>query len=170
MSNTNPAGITNVSGAAANIGSNCAANVLITFSDGTLGWIDGSRFVPSGVTGTALTWTDGSATDEYGVIFQVPFSCTIDALCLPVRLVDGTSDFNFDLNSAAETSPASLISGPIAKDAQNFGLAGVLGSATYPITPVNLAANTDYCISMKATGAGNIRIERWNIATCQAMN
>ena len=165
--NVNPAGVTNISGSVANILAS-SPSILITFSDGTLGWIDGSRFAPTAVTGTALTWTDGSATDEYGLIFQVPWACSIDALGLPIRLVDGTSDFNFDLNSAAESSPASLISGPITKDAQNFALAASLGGGIYPITPVNLAANTDYCISMKATGAGNIRIERYNIPVATA--
>jgi hypothetical protein len=45
-------------------------NVLITFSDGTLGWIEGGSIF---TTLNQRTWNSGSATKEYGQLYQLPF-------------------------------------------------------------------------------------------------
>lgn len=45
-------------------------NAVITFSDGTLGWISGAEVFS--VIGTR-TWNSGSATKEYGQRYQFPF-------------------------------------------------------------------------------------------------
>lgn len=154
-----PASTSNVSGAVANVANSTAPQILITFSDGTEGTLDGSAFVPSGVSAPALTWTNASNPDEYGLVFQVPFACSVDAIAIMMRLVDGTSDFQIDLVSDPLGTPASLIGGPLARVAENFGLAASEQQAIFTFAPVNLAANTNYCIAVKATGTGNIR---WN--------
>ncbi len=159
-----PATVTNISGAAANV-AGASPSVLITFSDGTLGMVDFSLFPAGGVTNSALTWTDATNPDEQGLLFQTPWNCSVDAVFFNMRLVDGTSDFAFDLVSAPTTSAASLISGPITMDAQNFGLAGNESVYMHAIPPVNLTANTDYAVVVKATGAGNIR---WGRTILQA--
>ena len=164
--NVGPAAVTNTSGAPVNIGTSCAPNILITFSDGTLGMIEGTKFIPTGSTGLSLTWNDSSGTDEYGLAFQVPFACSVDALAINMRLVDGTSDFQFDLVSAPTTAVASIISGPITKVAENFGLSGSnTGLCIFTFPPVSLTANVDYGIGVKATGAGNIRFDRQILPT-----
>lgn len=152
-----PATVTNISGSWAGVSTGGIGGpvVEITFSDGTLGTIDG---VVCGVT-SAISWADSTNPDEQGLIFQVPFDCTIDAIGLPMRLVDATSDLQIDLTSTPTGTPASLISGPIAITAENLALT----SSELPLmfalpTEVALSANTDYCISVKATGAGNIRL------------
>lgn len=43
---------------------------MITFSDGTIGWIEGGDNVK---TFTTRTWNSGSATKEYGQLYQLPF-------------------------------------------------------------------------------------------------
>lgn len=154
-----PSTTSNVTGAVANVANAKGPQVLITFSDGTIGVVDGGCFVPIGSSNPALTWNDASNPDEYGNIFQVPFACSVDAIGIMMRLVDGTSDFTIDLTSTPLGTPASLIGGPLARNAENFGLAASEQAAIFTFPPVSLSANTDYCIAVKATGAGNIR---WN--------
>ena len=161
QSTISPATTSNITGAAANVANSTGPNILITFSDGTIGYVDGGCFVPTGSSNPALTWTDGSATDEYGNIFQVPFACSIDAIVMTMRLVDATSDFTIDITSTPLGTPASIISGPLTRNAENFGVAAAEQLCIFTFPPVSLTANTDYCVSVKATGAGNIR---WNRA------
>ncbi len=162
--NVYPAAVTNISGSVANVAS-ASPSVQITFSDGTLGMVDFSVFPAGGVTNSALTWTDTTNPDEQGLLFQVPFACSVDAIFFNMRLVDGTSDFQFDFVSAPTSSQTSLISGPIVMDAQNFALAGAEAPYIHAITPVNLLANTPYAVVVKATGAGNIRWGRTTLQT-----
>jgi hypothetical protein len=132
----------------------CGLVCELTFSDGTIGIIDGTC---CGVL-TNTSWTDSTNPDEQGLIFQVPFDCTIDALCFPNRIVDATSDMQCDLTSTPNGTPASLISGPIALNAETLGLAASEAYILYTLSAdLSLTANTDYCLSVKATGAGNIR-------------
>lgn len=139
-------------------GSALIPNVTLTFSDGTVGWIEGMEYVGAQ---TSTIWTDATNPDEVGMIFQVPFGCKVDALWTAMRTVDATSDFQMDLYSTPETGATSMLSGAIAVDADQFGATGLTATiATYELaTEVTLAANTDYCVGVKATGAGNIRID-----------
>jgi len=152
-----PCGVTNVSGSVAVIGT-MPGSVVITFSDGTIGVIDGT------FQGVPLTQTFSDATnpDEYGQIFQVPFACKIDAIGFMMRLVDATSDLRFDLVSDPLGTPTSLVSGPITFNAENMSAASDLPVIYSLSSEISLAANTDYCVAVKATGAGTIR---WNQAS-----
>lgn len=153
-----PATVTNVTGSWAGVSQLAGGLVFeITFSDGTLGTID--FVIPATVS--AVTWADATNPDEQGLIFQVPFACTIDAVCFPNRIVDATSDMQFDLTSTPTGTPASLISGPIALTAETLALAASEAYIVHTLaSDVSLAANTDYCLSVKATGAGNIRFNQ----------
>lgn len=146
-----PCCVTNVSGSPAS--SAASQGVLITFSDGTKGFIEGS------IPGQTLQsiWADATNPDEQGLLFQVPFACKIDAISFPMRLVDATSDFQFDITSTPLTSPGSIISGPISVTAENLSTT-TEQMIVWPLpSEISLTANTDYCLSVKATGAGNIR-------------
>lgn len=52
-------------------------NVIITFSDGTLGWIHGGDVFN---TISTRTWNSGSATKEYGQLYQLPFPVKVYGL------------------------------------------------------------------------------------------
>ena len=151
-----PATVTNVSGAWVGVTTALFGGLSfeVTFSDGTIGTIDSC--VPGVVN--ILTWADATNPDEHGLVFQVPFACTVDALYFPLRIVDATSDLQFDLTSTPLGTPASLIGGPIAMTAENLAVAASENTLIYSLaSEVSLSANTDYCLSVKATGAGNIR-------------
>jgi hypothetical protein len=148
-----PAVVANTTGVAAGVG-NSIGSAVITFSDGTVGSISG--FLPG--SAAALSWADATNPDEQGLMFQVPFACKIDAIAFPMRLVDQTSDMQFDITSTPLGTPTSIISGPIALTAENLGFAVNEAIVQYEFaSEVSLVANTDYCVSVKATGAGNIR-------------
>lgn len=135
--------------------SSFAPCVLLVASDGTFGTIDGSNFIGESTT---ATYNDSSGTDEYGQIFQVPFACKVDGFTFSGGLASATSDFQYDLTSDPTGTPASLISGPVAVPAESVGgvlTAGASYNFMFP-SEITLAANTDYCISVKATGAGNV--------------
>ena len=148
-----PAVVANTTGSVAGVSSS-VASAVVTFSDGTVGSISG--FLPGAAA--ALTWSDATNPDEQGLIFQVPFACKIDAIAFPMRLVDATSDMQFDITSTPLGTPASIISGPIAVTAENLSIAVIEHMVQHEFaSEITLAANTDYCVSVKATGAGNIR-------------
>lgn len=160
VSTNYPACVTNVSGSWAVLGvGNGGTCFEITFSDGTIGTID---FTTAGyVIAVAVNWNDTTNPDEHGLIFQVPFACKIDALCIPLRVADATADFQIDLTSTPNGTPASLISGPIAIAAENVSVANTDSCIIHTLaSEVSLSANTDYCISVKATGTTNIRFSQ----------
>ena len=135
-------------------GSNSTPIVTLTASDGTIGTLDGGFY--HGISGNT-TWTDSTNPDEIGMIFQIPFTCKVDAFIAGMRNVDATSDFTLSLYSGAESSPSSLAS--VAVDAAQTGLAATdLVGIWNLATEITLTANTDYCVAAKATGAGNIRM------------
>ena len=145
-----------VGGAWNGAGSGQNPNVVITFSDGTLGWLDGTLF-----TGlyTQNSWTDATDPDERGIIFQVPFACKIGGLWTFLRSVDATSDFTLTLYSDPE-GVAPVAEATVTVDADQAGAAANNLIMNHGIaSQVSLLADTDYCIAVKATGAGNLRVD-----------
>lgn len=138
-------------------------NVVITFSDGTLGFIDGSAGV--GLSAN-VTWTDATNPDEQGMIFQVPFDCKVDALTTIMRTVDGTSDFIISLYEAAETAAAVMNAGAatVTVDGAQIGTTAQDRFAVFNLaSEVSLSKNTDYCVAIKASGAGNLRMTKMTL-------
>lgn len=134
-----------------------AEGVVLVASDGTLGTLDGI-LLPMGAL-TTVVFADASNPDEYGMIFQVPWDCKIDALWASILTAGATSDFTMDLFSGAETTPVSLLAAPIAVDAAQLGGISVIRPAEWNLpAEVSLTRGVDYCVSVKATGAGNISL------------
>lgn len=139
---------TNTAGAAR------SPNVIIVFDDGTLGWLDAT--IPFTTVG-ADTFQDSTNPDERGMIFQVPWSCKVDALWVLGGVTDASSDFTLKLYSDPTGSPSSLAS--VAVAAENLGVAALNEFVTAPLaTEVSLSANTDYIVTMLATGTSNSRL------------
>ena len=130
---------------------------MVTFSDGTIGWIDG-LFTPGGVT-IAQNYNDSSNPDEYGMIFQVPFATTADGMWIQIRTVAGSNGTVILYSDPTGT--------PTALDTVTFtpeDLAGT-GSSSLAFFPISrsLSANTDYCVAMKATTANNLRMDGFSL-------
>jgi hypothetical protein len=136
-------------------------SATITFSDGTLGWIDGSQLF--GLS-SAQTFADATNPDERGMVFRVPFDCKVDAFVVCMNTAGATGDFTLYLSSGVSSgaSTRSTITS-VAVDGATFGVATNNGHVTIRMpTEQTLTADTDYCVSLKATGAGNVG---WNIVT-----
>lgn len=139
-------------------------NVMLTASDGTRGTLDGTFLFGAQ---TAVTWADASNPDEYGLIFQVPFACKVDALYCMMRTVDATSDFTISLVSTPESTRATVAS--VSVDASQIGPVTAERLCVFNLaSEVSLSANTDYCVAIKATGAGNVRFARLDLGHADA--
>lgn len=163
--NQYPASPTNVTGSVVGNVERAIA-VIITFSDGTKGTIEG---VLPGVA-NVLVFDNADDPDEHGMIFQVPFACNVDAMMFYGRPVGGAAaDFEYDLTSTPEGTPVSLIGGPITFDAENQATTAADGSVLLPFAAeVSLLADTDYCMAIKATSTGDVRWPQLSIGDADA--
>lgn len=141
------------------IGAMRLPNVIIVFDDGTLGWIDHTIPVSVAVT-TESGFATGTNPNERGMIFQVPWACKIDALWATIGIVSATSDFTLKLYSDPTGTPTLVTS--LAILAEQLGLTTGSNAQTLVMealpSEVSLSANTDYMISVLATGAGNVNL------------
>ena len=153
-----PAGATNVSGSVVGT-SSAAPAVFIQFSDGTWGWLDGGSASMGASSTLALTFSNATNPDENGLMFQVPFACSVDAVGFQMRFVDAASDFQFDFVSTPTSSQSSLISGPIAMTVENTVGAASEQNVLVSFPPVSLSAGVNYGVAVKATSTSNVR---WN--------
>lgn len=122
------------------------ANIILIFDDGTLGWItQSSVFSVAGTSGGTI-----GDTNIHGNIFQVPFTCKIDALAATVTATTG--DFALDLYSTPLGTPSLVES--VAMDANIQG--NVIANRFNLVrltTPRTLSINTDYAIGVRQTTA-----------------
>lgn len=137
------------------------ANVLLTFSDGTLGTLDGATFITSM---TSETFASTTNPDERGNIFQVPWDCQVDAIVANMGITDASSDFSAILYSAPGTTPVAEKTIAVTADSgmvtgANEGLHTFLFDA-----PVTLSKNTDYVAAILATGSSNVRLMTGTLA------
>lgn len=129
---------------------------LLVASDGTYGTIEGNGMI--GQTTTA-TFNDSSGTDEYGNIFQVPFDIAASGIVFNGGLAGATSDFQYDLYSTPLGTPASMLGGAVAVPAESAGSGSSDTGFSYMFpSAISLTKDTDYCVAIKATGAGNVTL------------
>lgn len=133
------------------------SNAIITFDDGTLGWLDLCFAFSVGGTNSA---TIGNG-NIYGNVFQVPFSCKVDGIA--AGLTPG-GDFALDLWETPLGTPSLVES--ISFDANILTAASsggiVLGSLA---TPRTLTIGTDYVVGVKQTSATAITVIYYDVNT-----
>lgn len=160
-----PGAVTNASGSWAAV-SSVVPTILITFADGTIGTLDGGVLIPTSGA-TAITWNSTNTPDEYGNVIQVPYDCKIDAIFAPVRTSDANSDLTVNLYSSP-SSPSLITSFTVPAEGLPLSINTERGGMFTLSTPISLSANTDYVITVKATGAGNVRFTRTILPTAQS--
>ena len=131
------------------------SNVILTFDDGALGWIE-----PSHIWSTAdvASGTIGN-TNIFGNVFQVPFTCKIDAIAAQCS----NADFALDLYSTPLATP-----GLIEAVTHDANRAAATGSRIYLrrlATPRTLTINTDYAIGVRQTSATAITVLQRDVST-----
>jgi hypothetical protein len=142
------------------VGAGNQPNVIISFDDGTLGWIDGTLINAGGAI-AAEAFQDSTNPDERGMLFQIPWNCKIDAIWAaiqPASASPANADLTLKLYSTPTGTPGLLTSKAI--PAENLGAGGNVGSWMLWTLPseISLSRNTDYCVTVLATGTANISL------------
>lgn len=133
-------------------------NAIITFDDGTLGWIDCSY--AGAALSSATFYSDVTNPDEYGVIFQVPWDCRIDAIYAGFYNGAANATCTLQVYSDPTGSPGVVSGTQITISNRNSNALNTARIGTYLLpAPVALTRNTSYCVSVKATGSGNIGLD-----------
>ena len=132
------------------------SNLILTFDDSTIGWLDGT-FIAS----ASGSETIGN-TNLYGNIFNLPFQSKIDAVC-GCLASGGTTNFDFGIYSDPFGTPTAVANGVISVDPQ------VLNNATRWVTfplpaEITLTANTDYVLATKQNSATAITAIWYDVA------
>lgn len=136
--------------------------MIIEFDDGTL-----ASFMHSWpVTSTASeAFSDATNPDERGLIFQVPVPCKVCGFWFTNSRQNADADAQLDLYSTPLGTPASMLSGAITLlGEQNSNTATNEAIVTYLLpsgSEVELSANTDYCVAIKATSTGSITLHSY---------
>lgn len=121
-------------------------NCILTFDDGTLGWLEGTLPFSAAETASA---TIGN-TNIFGNIFRVPFLCKVDAIAAYV-VTTGAADFALDLYETPLGTP-SLIEAVAFDGNITSSSSGKLYVAPL-LTPRTLTLNTDYLVGVRQTSA-----------------
>jgi len=134
-------------------------NLLLTFDDTTLGWIDPSAvFSVSDVASGAI-----GNTNIFGNIFQVPFPCAIDLILAGLTASAGTTNFTIGLWSTPLGTPA-LVEG-VTFDGNYIGSSANARWHYAPLTTDRvLAANTDYLIGVQQD-ANNVTVTQYDVSS-----
>lgn len=137
-------------------------NAIITFDDGTLGWIDGGRPFTSVTT---QAFNSGSSPDEYALVFKLPFDFEIDAVLAKILL---SSDTDMVLYSNPTTNPVALSTTTLDNEWERTA-AGEGVVQWLLATPVKGKRGTEYGLSVKPGGVNdNIYIYNVNSAAHMA--
>lgn len=139
------------------VGAGLAPNVVLTFSDGTIGTINLSP--PISVFSTE-SFADATNPDERGMLFQVPWSCMVDGFWANLSPASAAGDFDICLYSDPTGTPTPLATASSIL-AEQLGQTGPGSVSTFYLplaTEVSLTRATDYVLAIKATGAANVNL------------
>lgn len=132
-------------------------NVIFTFDDGSIGWLEGG-----------FVFSAGQATDTigngniYGNIIKFPFAVKLDAIVAEIDSSLGTRNFDIGLWSDPFGTPTAMTGGTVSMDANIGGNA--LGRQVVPLPSlIELSANTDYLAGCKATAAASAIIRQYDV-------
>ena len=134
---------------------NALPNAILTFSDGTLGWIDGG--VPY-LSDGSLAFNSGTAgADEYGNIIQVPFDCKIDALWMRGWSASTTGAVKLRIYSDPLGTPAAMSGGDISLDYHQQMPTSARASWCEVLlaSEITLSKNTPYAVMLQPQTTSN---------------
>jgi hypothetical protein len=134
-----------------------AANVVLGFSDGTFGALEGSS--PCTLFGQQ-NFNSGSNPAEYALEFSFPFNCKIDGMWACVVLSVNNKDFEVVLYNGT----TAMTGGTIAVDANAVTNTGVRVFYAPFSQELTLAANTTYRLAFKPTTANGMGLIYLDVA------
>jgi hypothetical protein len=135
-------------------GANMIPNILLEFSDGTYGTLDGAR-PGSSVTGVAFN--SGSAADEIAMEFTVPFACKCDGAWIYLQAASGA---DFDAVLYEGTTAVATVS--VDANAISAAASPRLCRVSWP--EVTLSTSATYRLALKPTTGNNVTAYSINVA------
>lgn len=127
----------------------------ITFDDGTLGVLYGADYHTFAIPASEA-FQDSTDPDERGLLFQVPWDCKAEGARIYCHTAGSSAaGYEFRIYAGPLGTPGLLASIPVAGGQLNN-----LNNAVSLLFPskVDLTRNTDYCMTVKATGTANITL------------
>jgi hypothetical protein len=132
-------------------------NIVLTFNDGTIGWLTGPVLSNVFTAATTIGNTNIGAN-----IFQFPFACKIDAIAAQMLLNTNTANVAFDIYTTPLGTPVQAYTQ--AEDANIT--ATVTGNRMYfhPMTSrFTMAANTAYAVGVRQTTANAVNLNQYDV-------
>jgi hypothetical protein len=140
---------------------NFLPNVVLEFSDGTFGTLDGA-YGTSNITSTTVN--TGTTPDEAGFAFTVPVPMKIDALVFPMIMVSAANqdyDVVFYTGSTA-TATVSIL-------AEHHRSGGGVAPLIVPIGEQELATATTYRAVIKPSSANSVTVYYFDVSAAGHM-
>ena len=135
---------------------NALPNCVITFDDGTLGWIDGAANFLAETTQLFNSGTAGA--DEYGNILRVPFSCKIDGMWFKGWNASTTGAVKLILYSDPLGTPAVAASFTLDYHQQTPTAARASWHEHLLASEITLSPNTDYAVTIQPQTTSNFTL------------
>jgi hypothetical protein len=132
-------------------------NVMITFDDGSLGWLTGPVYSTVDAGAATIGNTNIAAN-----IFQFPFDVKIDAIATQMLLNTNTANFSYDIYSTPLGTPSQGYTQ--AEDANITGT--VTGNRMYfhhMTSRFTMAANTPYAVGVRQTTANAVNLNQYDV-------
>jgi hypothetical protein len=132
---------------------NMAPNLVLTFNDSTLGWLEQSRVF---ATGASVAAAIGSG-NSFGNIVRLPFPCVVDALAAYTSFAGAAADAAFEVWGTPLGTPGLLASSVLDANISASVTVSRMLVKRLP-TPLTLAANTEYAIALSQTTAQSVTV------------
>lgn len=135
-------------------------NCILTFSDGTLGWLSGSSVLS---TADITTATIGN-TNIYGNIFTLPFKCVVSGISYSV-IGTAAGDHAVEIYTTPLGTPASAVSVTI--DNNQYGPSATTNRVRHVMLPTayTFEANTAYAVGVRQTTATAVTLRQADVDT-----
>lgn len=143
-------------------------NAVITFDDGTLGWLSDSLIFSAQSSSTFNSDTAGA--DEFGNVFRLPYACKVDALWFKGWNASTTGGDKIILYSDPFGSPSVLASATIDYHQQGTNAARATLHQCLLTSEVSLSANTDYAVTVQPQTTSNTTLYNVSVSTAAHFN
>lgn len=155
---------THIPGVSVNTGawatvSGAMPNAIITFDDGTLGWIDGSIVYS---VAAAASYTTATTPDEPAICFYNPIRARIDALWGVIRQTAG-ADAEYVLYSNPLGSPSAMVTVTLDED-NSIDNSSIRQKVSKLASEYTLERGW-YAVSLRATTANTVQTFEYTVAS-----
>lgn len=131
---------------------------LLTFADGTYGYLGDETSIPCKVVQTGFD--AGDVINEYATVIRMPFSCEIDALYAIAMDVDNGDDAVMTIFRDPFSAAPIEMHAPVVATGFYSGAAAstIRGGHIYPCPPLRLDRGNTYAIAYRATATAANRV------------